>query len=912
MQVQAGQMFAQCRLVQQIGAGGMGVVWKALDTSLNRHVAIKILPPDLMADSEWRQRFQREAEAAAALDHPNIAVIHQVGEQDGTPFIVMQLLQGKTLRQLIRQGPLPMKQWLRVASGMAEGLAHAHKEGIIHRDLKPDNVMVTDDGQVRILDFGLAKALDRPESEGGGVRTLSGRPATAGAELTRVGQHFGTLAYMSPEQARGETMDRRSDLFSLGVLLHEMAAGEVPFSGKSEEETLQAIVAADPRPFDENATALPDDARRVLRKVLEKEPERRYQHADEIATDLRNLQRDLTSGRVPTLSGTAAPAAPTRTVPASPEQRSRLLPAAAAAGLVVSLALLGYIFIPRSSTPVTATATPALAAAAERQKIVVLPFENMGDAENEYFAAGISEEITSRLAAVKGLGVISRKSALQYAGTGKSIQQIGKELGVGYVLGGTVRWASDPQGGSRVRITPQLIHVVDDTQVWSETYDEVIDDIFQVQSEIASRVIDQTGIVLQEDQRQALEFRSTENLAAYHAYVRGLAYSRSPDDTGENYQRQVEMFQRAIDLDPDFALAHAALSRAHAGFFHFGFDRTANRQAKARAAVDRALELEPAHPKVQMVLGVYYYWCHKDYDSALAAFAVAREGMPSSAELTEFVGYIRRRQGRWQESAADLEAAFALNPLDSRLSQEIGLTYNYLRDYPRAVEYLDRSIALTPDQIDSYLHKAESLWLQQGETAAARLALEAMPASDHPAVARQWFMQLIFERNYDEAIAYLQDYPVEILRHYSYARPRSLLMAQAHALAGESALAREEYQAARVVLQREAELSPDDYRVHSALGLALAGLDLKEEAAAEGRRALEVYPLPRDAMFGVFPVLDLALIYTAIGDHDAALEQLGQLLAIPSLTTMALVELDPRFAPLRDHPRFVQLLDGQS
>ena len=909
MQVQAGQMFAQCRLVQQIGAGGMGVVWKALDTSLNRHVAIKILPPDLMADSEWRQRFQREAEAAAALDHPNIAVIHQVGEQDGTPFIVMQLLQGKTLRQLVRQGPFPLKQWLRVASGMAEGLAHAHKEGIIHRDLKPDNVMVTDEGQVRILDFGLAKALDRPE-QGGGVRNLSGR-TNAGADLTRVGQHFGTLAYMSPEQARGETMDRRSDLFSLGVLLHEMAAGEVPFTGKNEEETLQAIVAAEPRPFGANATALPVDAQRVLRKVLEKEPERRYQHADEIATDLRNLQRDLTSGRVPTLAGAGTHSTDPQMSPPRQGRALRFWPLGAVAGLAVVLALLGYIFMPPDSVPITASPSKATVSP-QRQKIVVLPFENLGDPENEYFAAGISEEITGRLAAVKGLAVISRKSALQYAGTGKSIQQIGEELGVGYVLEGTVRWARDPQGGSRVRITPQLIQVADDTQLWSETYDEVIDDIFQVQSEIASRVIDHAGIVLLEDQRQALDFKATENLEAYQAYVRGLAYSRSPDDTGEHYQRQVEMFQRAIDIDPQFALAHAALSRAHAGFFHFGFDRTVNRQNLARAAVDRALELEPNHPQVQMVLGVYYYWCHKDYDSALEAFAVARAGMPSSAELTEFVGYIRRRQGRWQESAADLEAAFTLNPLDSRLSQEIGLTYNYLRDYPRAIQFLDRSIALTPDQIDSYMHKAESLWLQQGETAAARMSLEAMPASDHPATARQWYLQLIFEGSYAEAIALVESYPDEILRHYSFARPRSLLLAQAHALAGDSALATEAYQAARIVLEREVENSPDDYRIHSALGLALAGLGLNQEAAVEGRLALEVYPLAGDAMFGIFPVLDLALIYTATGEYDAALEQLGQLLAIPSLTTVGMIQLDPRFAPLRAHPRFADLIQGQS
>jgi tetratricopeptide (TPR) repeat protein len=322
--------------------------------------------------------------------------------------------------------------------------------------------------------------------------------------------------------------------------------------------------------------------------------------------------------------------------------------------------------------------------------------------------------------------------------------------------------------------------------------------------------------------------------------------------------------------------------------------------------------LAPNHPQVQMALGMHYYWCYKDYDSALQAFAVAREGMPSSAEPTEYVGYIRRRQGRWREAAADLEAAFTLSPLDSRLAQEIGFTYNYLRAYPQAQEYLNRSIALMPDQIDSYIQKTDSIWLQQGETAAARMVLQAMPATDQPVAARQWFLQLIFEQKFDEAIDRIEHYPGDVLRHYSFTRPKSLLVAQAHTLAGHSTLARQAYQTARAILKREAELSPDDYRVHSALGLALAGLGLKEEAAQEGRRALEVYPLSRDAVFGVFPVADLALIYTTTGDREAALDQLEQLLAISSLTSIPMLKLDPRFAPLRDHPRFAKLLAEQS
>ncbi len=906
MPVHSGQMFSQYRLERQIGAGGMGVVWKALDTTLKRHVAIKILPSDLTSDPEWRTRFRREAQAAAALDHPNIAIIHEVGEEHDTPFIVMQFLEGRTLRQVIQQGALSLREWLRVSTGVAEGLAHAHKNGIVHRDLKPDNVMLTTDSKIKILDFGLAKMLlsEKPRD---GTGPSDDSVLVISRELTQVGKTFGTLAYMSPEQARGDPVDHRSDLFSFGIMLYEMATGQLPFKGRTEVDTLSAIIAREPPPLPEVGSELPAEAERVIRKAIEKEPDRRYQHADEMATDLKNLQRDTTSGRVPTLQDrvTAGQAMPSS---------SRVLPlwtwALAGIGVVALGAAALQMKLGSGASPGRSGPEGASTAVREtgRKMIVVLPFENLGPAEDEFFAAGMTEEITSRLAAVNGLGVISRKSALQYDGTSKSIKQIGEELGVSYVLGGTVRWARAPGGASRVRITPRLVRVDDDTHLWAEAYDEVFEDIFKVQSEIAGKVIDHLGVALLEVERASLDSRPTENLEAYQAYLRGLHYQRRPEYAPESQELQMQMFIRAVQLDPRFALAFAALSRTHSGFYHFGYDRTPERQSMARSSVDRALELAPDSPEVQLALGYYHYWCHKDYQRALEAFAAARRSLPNDSELLEAVAYVQRRQGVWEETTANLKRACTLSPLEARPPAELGRTYTWLRRYQEAEEYLDRSIAILPDQVEAYLAKAENYWLWKGTTREARAALEALPKTGDPSSTWFRFWQEVYDRRFEEALDLLRATPDEMIREQFFFAPKALLAAVAHDLMGDAVAARAAYGSARVELEEEIRARPDDHRPHSALGLVLAGLGKKDEAVAEGRRAVAMYPTSADAMAGPPWIGNLALIYAMVGEQEAAIDQIEVLLSIPSRMSVPFLQLDPRWDPLRDHARFRKLV----
>ena len=872
MNLEPGSNLGPYEMVAQIGAGGMGVVWKAYDPSLKRHVAIKILPGKLTADPEWRRRFQREAEAAAALDHPNIAVIHQVGEQDGNPYIVMQFLEGQTLRQVLRLGRLTTRRWLAVGIGIADGLAHAQKNGIVHRDLKPDNVMITSDGQIKILDFGLAKVLGAENLPAPREQRSAERSDEEDAELTQAGKVLGSRSYMSPEQIRGETVDHRSDLFAFGVLLYEMAGGRVPFRGKTDEEIRNAITHEEPAPLSDRSDGIPAEVERVVRKAMEKEPERRYQYADELATDLRNLKRDLASGRAAVLSGESSGETATQT-PSDRSARRWLGLVGVAAVIVAVLAIAWWktrpISGPTSSTSVAGTTRPA---GSEREMIVVLPFENLGHADDEYFAAGMTQEITSRLAMVAGLGVISSKSAIRYADTDKTPKQIGEELGVDYVLGGSVRWARPADGPSRVRITPQLIRAADDTAIWSEVYDEVIDDIFALESEIAEKVIDHIGVALG-GQRWADDLEPTDNLDAYRAYIQGQHLFQLHNYAEEYFRQQVEFFERAIELDPEFALAYAALSRTHSGLYHFGHDRTVERQGLAKQTVERALELAPNSPNVHFALGNYYYWCHKDYDRALEAFAFVQERMPSNLEVLEFVGFIRRRQGRWEEAAANLEQAVELNPVDANLRSELGSTYNFLREYDDALRSFNRAIALLPQQTSAYFEKVYTHWLK-GALDEARVTLERIPPTADPALDWYWFRQEIYEQRFEEALRRLEASPVELIFYFRLVRPKSLLTAELHDLMGHPEPAREAYERARALLEQEIRERPDDYRLYSALGLALAGLGRGPEAIRAGSKAVEIYPIFRDAVFGPRAVEVLALIYSRVGENELALDQI--------------------------------------
>jgi serine/threonine-protein kinase len=863
----------------------MGEVYRALDPRLKREVALKVLPPEMAAEPERLKRFEREAQTLAALNHPHIVTIFSVEEAEGLHFLTMELVKGKTLTKVIPRTGLPLPRFFRIAIPLAKAVSAAHEKGIAHRDLKPGNVMVTEDDEAQVLDFGLSK-------QRAGVEDATDTEATT-QEATAAGRVMGTAPYMSPEQLQGLPADHRSDVFSLGIVLYEMATGHRPFEGRTSTELAASILKDTPSPVTELRADLPRDLGRLVKHCLDKEPKKRFQSTLDLANELEELQREVDSG-------TAAPAG----VAAVPGRRAiTKRPWLLAGGAVLAaIALaLGYPLLMRTE--------PLRNPDPERKMLVVLPFENLGPPDDAYFADGMTEEITGRLARVAGLGVISRTSAVQYAQSGKTMKQIGEELGVGYVLEGTVRWDRGPDSAGRVRVSSQLIRVADDTHLWAETYDRILDGVFEVQSEIAQKVTDQLGVALTGPEKGDGDLSPTDNLDAYQAYLRGRYYATRPHFTYENWDRAMAAYQRAVDLDPDFALAHAHLARGHALLRYFRHDLTPGRLEAADDSAAKAAELAPDSPRVRLAVGYYQLWAYRDVEKALEEFTLAGAGQPDDADVLEAQGNIFRLQGRWEESLDAFQRAFDLSPRDAGLISEAAGVLWMIRRYPESIAAADQAITLAPDAVWPYLYKIFTYWCWKGPAAGSRAALEALPAAAEGWERWAWYWQEMFEGRYRDALGHLESPSEGWIRIKILARPNSLFTAQAYELLDEPALAQESYESARGLLEPEVRASPEDPRLRSSLGIVYAALGRKEDAVREGIRATELLTRSMDGYYYLPYVIDLAHIYTIVGEEQAALDQIEYLLTNPSWISTPYLKMDPRWNPLRDNPRFQALLE---
>jgi TolB-like protein/Flp pilus assembly protein TadD/predicted Ser/Thr protein kinase len=868
-----GKTISHYRIMEELGRGGMGVVYKALDSKLKRTVALKFLSAQVLGAEDEKARFLHEAQAAAALGHPNICTIYEIDEFEGRSFIAMEYVEGEGLRSMIESGPLGLERAIDIAVQAAAGLEEAHEKGIVHRDIKPANIMITPKGRVKIMDFGLAK--------------LGGQTV-----LTKEGTTLGTVSYMSPEQARGNEVDHRTDIWSLGVILYEMVTGRVPFKGDYEQATIYSILNDEPKPPTALRTGVPMELERVVRKCLAKDPRERYQTAADLSADLFHFQKSM-----------GAPGARISPPRRAPKRYYKWL------GWVFAAVVLAFLItqvVPRFYP--APTETPEQRAEGERTRLVVLPFENLGPPEDEYFADGITEEITSRLAAIQELGVISRKSALHFKNSDKTIEEIGAELDVDYVLEGTVRWEPSPDGGSRVRVTPQLIRVSDDSHIWAERYDERFEAIFDIQTRIAEQVATQLDIALTGSEHELLEARPTENIVAYQLYLRGMDYIAFGHDSEESYSRAQRLFEQAIEIDPGFALAYAKLSHVHRSLYFYGYERTEAQLAKAKEEIDRAIELDPNQPEVRRELGYYYYQGLLDYDRALEEFSSIAVQMPNDAQLLRDIAFIWRRQGRPQQALANLETAFSMNPKDAVLCVEVANTYAGLRQFEKAIEYADRTIAMAPQAYGGYFIKSGCLVFGRGDVHAAREALESCPDKSASYIVWALFYVHMCERDYKAVFDMFEASPIDVIRTQNSYLPVSLLKGFAGDLMGDSQRAEALYEEALALLRGALEENPDDPRIHSSMGLAYAGLGRKAEAIASGRRAIEIYPITKDALLGVDRLLDMARIYAMVGENGAAIALIREILSVPAFYSLYAFDLDPCYDEVRKEPGYLELV----
>jgi TolB-like protein/Flp pilus assembly protein TadD len=701
---------------------------------------------------------------------------------------------------------------------------------------------------------------------------------------------LGTPHYMSPEQARGKRLDARTDLWSLGVVLYEMLTGERPFAGENHTAVARAILDDEPPNLHMLRREAPRELGAIVAKTLEKDADKRYQGASELLADLRALKEQLSEVEGLTLS------APSQT---PGRRRFPFALVLVSAALVLGTTAVLW-FVRSGGLKEPAETVPP--------RIVVLPFENLGPPEDEYFADGMTEEITSRLAAVSGLRVISRTSAVQYKSTDKTIRQIGEELNVQYVLEGTVRWERTGEGHGRVRITPQLIKVADDSHLWSDRYDRAIESVFEVQSDIAKQVVDQLHVSLLKPEGDVLNDRPTDSLEAYEAFLRGRHHDSANDF--DQIKLSVMMYERAVELDPGFAVAWASLSVQHSWLYFTGYDMTPERRAAARKAAERSIEVDPALPYGHWALGYYYFYCDRDYERALVEFARVLAIRPNSMGALKARAFVIRRQGRWEESTSLLERALEASPRSSNIAWNLIGSFQYLRDFRRAEEYADLTISLEPDSEDGYIGKVNLLFVQ-GRLRDARAVLEELPVSS-PTMKIRWIDLETAERRFEAALARVHETPEAVYEQAwgaGAAGRRARDECACYFFLRDQRGVQEACGRALVILEEKTLQYPDNPRFHESLGLAYAYLGRKADAIREGKRTLALVPVSRDALVGPRFLQNLTAVYSLVGEPEAAIDQIEYLLSIPSELTVGWLGVHPYWDPLRDHPRFQALLE---
>jgi serine/threonine protein kinase/tetratricopeptide (TPR) repeat protein len=866
----------------ELGRGAMGVTYRATDTSLRRKVALKIIKTDVAERSaDARERFVREARAAAAFRHEHIATVYQFGMrlETGQYFYAMELIEGETLEDRVRRaGPLDVRTTIGIAEQVTSVLAAAEKHGLVHRDLKPANLMLVngDDTEVekndqarskrkiralrkseipvvKIIDFGLAKAF---------------HAETDPKSLTH-DRFVGTPAFASPEQFKHSALDVRSDIYSLGETLWFALTGKAPFAGRTLSEIHRA----------QKSNALPTEQIK----------------AAHVPSRLRSLLGSMLAFEPASRPGTGELAA--RLKRCSPEVRSvRRTRAALVAASLVVLGMFSLIVHPPPRVP------------APEKSIAVLPFENLSsDPDNAYFADGVQDEILTRLASLADLKVISRTSVMQYKpGVARDLRKIGQQLGVARVVEGTVQRA-----GNRVRVNAQLIDVFTNRGLWGQTYDRDLANVFAIQSDIAMSIAQKLQASLSPREKIAIEQAPTNNITAFELYARAKDLLAGSNAKG-NLMQAAEVLNEAVARDPSFFKAYCLLASTHDRIYFFGDDHTPARLASAEAAIREAFRLNPDAGELHLARAQNLYRGYLDYDAALAELEMAAKTLPNDAAVFELKGYIQRRQGKQEEAVRSLERAIDLDPRNSFMLQQIALSYRHLRRFPEEKSALDRALAIEPNDLDTKLERAALDFYWKADPRPLHQMVDSIRTTNPGAtqdIAEYWLLYAMAERDAAaarNAVTAAGENPAYTDEAITLSRP--FMQGVIARMINDDTAANAAFNAARIEQQKVIQAHESYGPPLCVLGLIDAGLGRKEEALRGGRRALELLPIEKDPINGIAMVKYFAMIAAWVGDKDLASEQLAVAIAPPSRVTYGELKSLPFWDPLRGDPRFEKIV----
>lgn len=873
-------------ILEEIGRGGMGVIYRARQRHSRRIVALKRIVSYHADSRDTLERFRREAEAAASLDHPNILPIYEVGQaEDGLPFFSMKYAAGGSLQKAepaLRNEP---RECVRLMAKVARAVQYAHEHGVLHRDLKPGNILLDGHGEPFVTDFGLAKWLD--------TRT----------DLTRSLTIFGTPGYIAPEQvnAPAAKLTPAADVYSLGAILFDLFTGRPPFLG---EHALAVIQQASENPAPKLRSLVPTldrDLETICARCLEREPQARYASAGDLATDLEHWLE----GR-PIIARRVSP--PTRAWRWA-KRNPKLAAATITAFCFASAAAL--LFFSHGSLP----RSGADSRIAPEKSIAVLPFENLSrDTDSAYFAEGIQDEILTRLSKIADLKVISRTSTQHYKTKPENLSEIGRQLGVTNILEGSVQ-----KSGDAVRVNVQLIKADTDSHLWADTFDRKMTDIFSVESEVAKAIADQLGAKLTGREQQVIAAKPTNNPQAYDAYLRGLAYSLKTANTNTNVANAQRYLREAVRLDPKFALAWALLSFVESrGYNTVTLQPTDALREEARGAAETALTLQPNLGEAILAKGFYHYACLKDYDTAVRYFEQARQFLPNSSRIPESLAYVTRRQGKWDRSEMYFNEAERLDPRNVSLLTQHALSYKDCRRFPEALRKLEQIFNITPDDVDTIVEKGAIAQAEGDLPLASTLLASVQPALDDTNALETQAYQAILERRPAPIISQLK----VVLANPDaglgfYKGGLRFWLGWVQDVTGDHAAAKESWQQARRELEPFLTEQPENHILLGDLALTAMSLGDKTAALDFSERAMAALPVEKDAVRGPAAIEFLARVAASVGEPDRAITALERLLSIPysgalgpgAPLTPALLRLDPMFDPLRNDPRFKKMAE---